>query len=256
VARIQKDAQDALASDPQVALELYRRAAELQPEEPTYAMGQAMALDQLERTTEAAQLLATLAGKVKEQPALLAEVVMDQADLALRLQNLDEARRYLEQVLSLAPSPELTRSAQIKLASLDSPSRLRTVELFFRARREELRLLYLARALEQAPKDPYFNYLLGRRLQQAGDPALAVEYLTQALTSGGPELPEAIRREALKLEVESSYLAGDCGAVRHEVGALPGFGPAFKAAAAEWVARCDFEDAAFHGPLVPRQAFR
>jgi tetratricopeptide (TPR) repeat protein len=256
VARLQKDAQDSLASDPQEALELYRRAAALQPEEPTYVMGQAMALDQLDRTTEAAQILATLAEKVKEQPALKAEVVMDQADMALRLQQLDEAKKYLEQVLALAPSPELTRSAQIKLASLDSPSRLKTVESFFRARKEELRVIYLARALESAPKDPYFNYLLGRRLQQAGDPALSLEYLHQALTTGGSELSEAIRRETLKLLVETSYLAGDCGAVRHEVGALPDFGPAFKASATEWVARCDFEDAAFQGPLVPRQAFR
>ncbi len=256
VARIQKDAQDALSSDPQEALELYRRAATLQPEEPTYVMGQAMALDQLDRTTEGAQLLATLAEKVKEQPALEAEVVMDQADLALRLQHLDEAKKDLEQVLALAPSPELTRAAQIKLAAMDSPSRLKTVESFFRARKEELRVLYLARALEATPKDPSFNYLLGRRLQQSGDPALSVEYLQQALTSGGSELPEAIRREALKLLVETSYLAGDCGAVRHEVGALPDFGPAFKKAAAEWVARCDFEDAAFQGALVPRQAFR
>jgi len=258
VARLQKVAQEALASDPREALELYRRATELQPEEPTYPMGQALALDQLDRTTEAAQVLATLAAqpKVKEQPALEAEVVMDQADMALRLERLEEAKGYLERVLSLAPSPELTRSAQIKLASLDSPSRLSTVERFFRSRKEELRLLYLSRALETAQKDPYLHYLLGRRLQQVGDPTLAVEHISRALAAGGEALPEAIRREALKMRVESSYLAGDCGAVRHEVGALPDFGPAFRKAADEWQARCDFEDAAFHGPLVPRQAFR
>jgi tetratricopeptide (TPR) repeat protein len=258
VARIQKTAQGALASDPQEALELYRRAAELQPEEPTYPMGQALALDQLDRTTEAAQLLATLAAKpkVKEHPALEAEVVMDQADMAMRLQKLDEARGYLERVLSLAPGPELTRSAQIKLASLDSPSRLSTVERFFRSRREELRLLYLSRALEMAQTDPYLHYLLGRRLHQVGDPTLAMEHISRALASSSEPLPEAIRREALKMLVEASYLAGDCGAVRHEVGALPDFGPAFRKAAEEWKARCDFEDAAFHGPLVPRKAFR
>jgi hypothetical protein len=78
-------------------------------------MGQALALDQLDRTAEAAQILATLAAtpKVKEQPALEAEVVMDQADMALRLEQLDAAQQYLERVLALAPSPELTRSAQI-----------------------------------------------------------------------------------------------------------------------------------------------
>lgn len=258
VARLQKDAQDALASDPQEALDLYRRAAQLQPDEPTYVMGQALALDQLDRTTEAAQILATLAGtaKVKQHPALEAEVVMAQADMALRLQQLDVTKQYLERVLALAPSPELTRSAQIKLASLDSPSRLNTVERYFRSRKDELRLLYLSRALETAPKDPYLNYLLGRRLQQVGDPILAVEFISRALASTGEELPEAIRREALKMMVESSYLAGDCGAVRHELGALPDFGPAFRKAADEWGARCDFEDAAFHGPLVPRQPFR
>lgn len=258
VARIQKTAQEALASAPQEALELYRRATELQPEEPTYPMGQALALDQLDRTTEAAQVLATLAAqpKVKEQPALEAEVVMDQADMSLRLERLDEAKRFLERVLSLAPSPELTRSAQIKLASLDSPSRLSTVERFFRSRKEELRLLYLSRALETARTDPYLNYLLGRRLQQVGDPTLALEYISRALGNTTELLPEAIRREALKMMVESSYLAGDCGAVRHEVGALPDFGPAFRKAAEEWQARCDFEDAALHGPLVPRKAFR
>jgi tetratricopeptide (TPR) repeat protein len=258
VARLQQNAQDALASDPQEALELYRRAAELQPEEPTYPMGQALALDQLDRTTEAAQLLATLAAqpKVKEQPALEAEVVMDQADMALRLERLDEARGYLDRVLSLAPSPELTRSALIKLAALPIPSRLTTVERFFRSRKEELRLLYLSRALQTASGDPYMNYLMGRRLQQVGDPTLAVEHITRALEIVGEPLPGPIRQEALKMLVESSYLAGDCGAVRHEVGALPDFGPAFRKAADEWSARCDFEDAAFHGPLVPRKAFR
>jgi len=159
-------------------------------------------------------------------------------------------------VLTLAPSPELTRSAQIKLASLDSPSRLKTVESFFRAKKEELRVMYLTRALQVDPKDPYFNYLLGRRLQQSGDPSLSVAYLQKSLAKEGPALPEAIHREALKLLVETSYLAGDCGAVRHEVGALPDFGPAFKASATEWVARCDFEDGAFQGPLVPRQEQR
>jgi tetratricopeptide (TPR) repeat protein len=200
VARLQKNAQGSLASDPQEALDLYRRAAQLQPEEPTFVMGQALALDQLDRTTEAAQILATLAesAKVKEQPALEAEVVMDQADMALRLQQLDAAKQYLERVLALAPSPELTRAAQIKLASLDSPSRLNTVERYFRSKREELRLLYLSRALETAQKDPYFNYLLGRRLQQVGDPLLAMEHISRALTTTGEALPDAIRREAAR----------------------------------------------------------
>ena len=56
--------------------------------------------------------------------------------------------------------------------------------------------------------------------------------------------------------MQSAYLAGDCGAVRHEAGALPDFGPAFRAVATEWVERCDFEDTHYGGPLVPRETFR
>ncbi|MDY7225403.1 hypothetical protein [Hyalangium rubrum] len=257
VARLQEDARDALVSDPQDALERYQRAAKLQPEEPGYVIGQAAAMDQLDRTADAAKLLATLAERVKDQPAMEAEVAMDQAEMALRLEKLDEARAHLERVLALAPSPELARGAHIRLAALESPSLLRAVESFFRSTRDELRLLQLSRALELNPKEPYLLYLLGRRVQQVGGaPGMAVEYTSRSLAVGGPTLPEPIRREALRSLVEASYLAGDCGAVRHEVGALPDFGPAFKAAALEWMARCDFEDGAFQGPLVPRQAFR
>lgn len=255
VARLYEDARESLASDPDEALKLYRRAAELQPEEPNYVIGQAAALDQLDRTAEAAQVLAALAERSKEQPALEAEVAMDQADMALRLERLDEARRFLERVLALAPSPELERTAQVKLSALDSPARLETIERYFRDPREELRLLWLSRALVVEPREPYLHYLLGRRLQQADAPGLAMEHLQRSLEAE-QRLPEALRREALRLRIETAYLAGDCGAVRHEVGALPDFGPAFKAAATEWAARCDFEDGAFGGPLVPRQAFR
>ncbi len=256
VARLDEKARAALLSDPQEALELFTRAAKLQPEEPNFPIGQAAALDQLDRASEAAQVLSALAEKTKDQPAMLAEVAMDQAEVALRLEKLDEAKQHLERVLALAPSPELERGAHIRLAALESPSLLRAVELFFRSPKEELRLLRLARALEAAPQQPYLHYLLGRRVQLVGEPSMAVEYLQRGLALGGPGQPEAIRRETLRLLVEASYLAGDCGAVRHEVGALPDFGPAFKAAALEWVARCDFEDATFQGPLVPRQAFR
>jgi tetratricopeptide (TPR) repeat protein len=256
VARLDEQARTSLVSDPQESLELFTRAAKLQPEEPNFPIGQAAALDQLDRTAEAAQVLAALAEKTKEQPAMLAEVAMDQAEMALRLEKLDEARQHLERVLALAPSPELERGAHIRLAAIESPSLLRAVELYFRSPREELRLLRLSRALEADPKQPYLNYLLGRRVQQVGDPTMSLEYLQRGLSLGGPGLPESIRRETLRLLVESSYLAGDCGAVRHEVGALPDFGPAFKAAAVEWLARCDFEDATYQGPLVPRQAFR
>ena len=255
VARIQEEARDFLASDPQQALELYQRAVKLQPQEYAWRMGEAAALERLERVDEASRVLAALAGteQVKSQGALQAEVALAQADVATQRGQSAEARAHLERVLALATGPEVTRTAQVKLAALDSPERAGPLTFYFRDRREELRLLRLATGLERLPRDPYLHYLLGRRLHQVGDPARALPHLTRALEG---ELPEAIRREALRLRVESAYLAGDCGAVRHEVGVLPDLGPAFKATASEWQARCAFEDTVFRGPLVPRETLR
>jgi tetratricopeptide (TPR) repeat protein len=253
VARLQEEARDFLASDPQQALELYQRAARLQPQEPSFLLGQATALDRLERSEEASQVLVALAEQVKGQPALEADVALAQADAASRQGLKEQARAFLERALALAPSPEVTRTAQVKLAALESEARAAPIQAYFRERHEELRLLRLATALEATPKDPYLHYLLGRRLRQVDAPAPALHHLTRALE--GP-LPEAIRREALKVRLEAAFLAGDCGAVRHEAGALPDFGPAFRAVATEWMERCDFEDRHFGGPLVPRDSFR
>ncbi|WNG35280.1 hypothetical protein F0U61_17620 [Archangium violaceum] len=253
VARLQDEARDLLASDPQQALELYQRAADLQPQEPSFQLGQASALDRLERQDEASQVLGKLAEQVKGQPALEAEVTLAQSDVVSRRGNKEQARALLDRVLALSPSPEVTRTAQVKLAALESEARAAPIHAYFREHHEELRLLRLASALETAPKDPYLHYLLGRRLLLVDAPAEALLHLSRALEG---ELPDAIRREALRLRVQAAYLAGDCGAVRHEVGALPNQGPAFRAITSEWAERCDFEDQHFGGPLVPRDAFR
>ncbi|NTX04209.1 tetratricopeptide repeat protein [Myxococcus sp. CA040A] len=254
VARLTESARASLVGDPADALERYTRAASLQPEEPSFRLGEAAALSALERYDEATTVLSTLAHQVKAQAVTAAEVAMARADVEARRQQPEQARRYLDEVLSLDATPELTRTAQVKLAALDSTARREAIDAYFQSTREELRLLMLTRALQAVPQDAYLNYLLGRRLQQVGSPVLAGEYLQRALADGS--LPEALRREALRVKVEAAYLAGDCGAVRHEVGVLPDFGTAFKATAQEWRERCDFEEKTFQGPLVPRQAFR
>jgi tetratricopeptide (TPR) repeat protein len=253
VARIQEEARDYLSSDPQQALELYQRAARLQPHEPSWRLGEATALDRLERTDEASQVLASLSEQVRGQAALEAEVALAQADAASEQGLREQARHHLERVLSLASSPEVTRTAHVKRAALDSEARAGPIRSYFRDTHRELRLLRLAQGLAQAPEDPYLHYLLGRRLHQVSAPVLALSHLARALEG---ELPEALRREALRLRLEAAYLAGDCGRVRHETGTLPDFGPGFRAQASEWLERCDFEDGVFRGPLVPRDAFR
>lgn len=254
VARLQDEARDSLAGEPERALELYQRAAQLQPQEPSFLLGEATALDKLERPDDAAKLLATLAEQVKGQPAQEAEVALAQAGVASRPGHEAQARAFLEHVLALAPSPEVTRTAQVKLAALELPARAPAIQSYFREEHEELRLLRLAVALEALPQDPYLHYLLGRRLLQQDAPLEALPHLGEALRQG--PLPDALHREAVRLKVQAAYLAGDCGTVHHEVGALPDWGPAFRASTSEWAERCDFEQAHFQGPLVPREAFR
>ncbi|MBZ4396967.1 hypothetical protein [Myxococcus sp. AS-1-15] len=254
VARLTEPARASLVTDPSDALERYTRAATLQPEEPAYRLGEAAALSALERYDEATTVLTTLAGKVKGQNVSEAEVAMALADVETRRERPEQARAHLDTVLTLDATPDLTRTAQVKLAALESTARRAGIDAYFLAPKEELRLLLLSRALQALPSDPYLNYLLGRRLQQVGSPVLAGESLQRALSDDS--LPLSLRREALRLKVEASYLSGDCGAVRHEVGVLPDFGTAFKATALEWVERCDFEEKTFRGVLVPRQAFR
>jgi hypothetical protein len=65
-----------------------------------------------------------------------------------------------------------------------------------------------------------------------------------------------VKREAWRLLVSGHYQAGDCAAVRNDLGRMPDLAPAVRAEVTEWQARCDFEGRVFTGPLVPRGPFR
>jgi hypothetical protein len=106
--------------------------------------------------------------------------------------------------------------------------------------------------LAREAKDPYANYLVGRRLTMVGAPKLALPYLAATLEA---ELPDSIRRETLRLQLQAAFISGDCAAVRDLVGRLPDLGAAFKGAAADWVSRCAFEEQHFNGALVPESPF-
>jgi tetratricopeptide (TPR) repeat protein len=254
VARLEEQAREASGGDPGEALRLYQRAATLQPEEPRYQLGVARALEQLDRAPEARAALEALAARVAPEPVLAAEVALAQADLAVELKAGEEARAHLERVVGFKPGPELVRGALVRRAALDSPALAAPVRSYFRDLREDLRLWRLGRALAAQPGEPYLNYLLGRRLVQSGAPVEAAGHLTRALL--GEPLPEPLHREALRLRLQASYLAGDCAAVRTDAGALPGLGEGFATEAREWVARCDFEQQAFAGALVPSESLR
>jgi hypothetical protein len=124
---------------------------------------------------------------------------------------------------------------------------------FFDASSDELRLWVLERARESAPEDGVVNYLLGRRLLAVGLPAEAADALGRALSA---TLPEQVNREAWRLLVSAHYRAGDCGAVRSDLGRMPDLSEPLRAEVTEWQARCTFEEQTFNGPLVPRGPFR
>ena len=159
----------------------------------------------------------------------------------------------LQRTASLRPGRDLEREAEVKRVAL-SDARLRPMlHAFFDASSEELRLWALQRARETAPDDGVVNYLLGRRLLAVGLATEAAEALARALSA---TLPEQVNREAWRLLVSAHYRAGDCAAVRSDLGRMPDLSEALRAEVTEWQARCVFEERAFNGPLVPSGPFR
>jgi tetratricopeptide (TPR) repeat protein len=252
VAGLAVKAQQLLWADPARALELYRRCAELQPEEPSFRIGEAQALRRMERLPEADQVLRTLAGKVQDTPSLAAQVALVRADLLWR-EKPQAAREVLERSLKLSPGPALTRTAQVRLAAIDHPESAPSVSAYFAPLQEDLKLWRLQEAVNAHPDDAVGRYLLGRRLvaDEVGPEALA-----NLSSARAHPLPPEVEREALRLELLAGYLAGDCGHVRTLAQTAPRTEPAFAQTVEEWVARCDFEQTQYGGALVPRGAFR
>jgi hypothetical protein len=141
----------------------------------------------------------------------------------------------------------------VKRAALAQPRVRPALHAFFDAGSEDLRLWALERAREASPEDGVVNYLLGRRLLAVGLPGESAEALGRALSA---TLPEQVNREAWRLLVSAHYRAGDCAAVRADVGRMPDLSDAVRTEVTEWQARCAFEERAFNGPLVPRGPFR
>jgi hypothetical protein len=191
--------------------------------------------------------------RLQSQPALLSNVLMARVDLAHRAKDDARAEKHLEALLKLHPSPSLERAAHLKLAALRSADVGAALWAYFGAQQDDLRLFFLQRGHARAPNDPSVNYLLGRRLEQLGAARYAVPHLTTAL---GKELPDSLRRETLRLQLQALYLMGDCAGVRDWAGRLPPLGAAFQQNAAEWVDRCTFEEKTYKSPLVPEEPFR
>jgi tetratricopeptide (TPR) repeat protein len=253
VAVLLDEARTAAPANPGLALQLVRACTRLQPEEPDYLLTEATLLRRLDRPSEAAEALDRAEALVAGRPALEAQVALARADLAWSTGDLQAAGAALQQVASLHPGRDVEREAQVKRAAL-SDARVRpALHAFFDSGSDELRLWTLERAREAAPEDGVVNYLLGRRLLALGIPAEAAEALGRAVSGS---LPEQVTQEAWRLLVSAHYRAGDCAAVRSDLGRMPDLSESVRLEVTEWQARCVFEERAFNGPLVPRGPFR
>ncbi|HVP62761.1 MAG TPA: hypothetical protein VMT11_19550 [Myxococcaceae bacterium] len=253
VAGLAEEARAAASTNPSRALQLLRACARLQPTEPDFLLAEASLLRRMERPAEAAEALERADALVSGRPSLEAQVALARADLAWSNGDLQSAGAALQQATSLRPGRDLEREAEVKRAALSDDRVRPALHAFFDASTDELRLWALERAREVAPEDGVVNYLLGRRLLALGIPGEAGEALTRALSA---TLPEQVSREAWRLLVAAHYRAGDCAAVRSDLGRMPDLSDAVRAEVTEWQARCAFEERTFNGPLVPRGPFR
>jgi tetratricopeptide (TPR) repeat protein len=253
VASLKAKAEETLQGDPEEASRLFKRCREIQPDEPGHYLGEARALMKMDQSAQALELLKTLEPKVEPHPQLKAETFMAEADASWLLQRPEATAQLLEKVISLKPSASVLRTAHVKLSASDGSAVSAAVWGYFQPGQDELKLLRLREAVGVAPDDVALNYLLGRRLEQAHAPNLAVAYLTRALMK---DLPDSLRRESLRLKVQAEYESGDCNAVTQTLGELPGYGTAFKEWMLEWKARCEFELKKYPKLLSPEEPFR
>jgi len=253
VAVLAEEARSAASSDPSRALQLLRTCERLQPAEPDFLLAQASILRRMDRSTEALEALDRTESLVSGRPSLEGQVAVARADILWGIGDLQGAGAALQQAESLRPGRELEREAEVKRTALADARVRPLLRTYFDATSDELRLYALERAREMAPEDGVVNYLLGRRLLAVGSPAEAAAALGRAVST---TLPEQVTREAWRLLVSAHYRAGDCAAVRSDLGGMPDLSDAIRAEVTEWQARCEFEERTFHGPLVPRGPFR
>ncbi|MBI5478338.1 MAG: hypothetical protein HY906_05745, partial [Deltaproteobacteria bacterium] len=98
-------------------------------------------------------------------------------------------------------------------------------------------------AIAKEEGQPLVAYLLGRRLHGDGAHGDALVWL-DAVLAAGDAVPPSIRREALRLAIESAYGADKCLRVRELAREATTYGTAFARRAGDWVARCEHDETA------------
>lgn len=230
---------DAAGAEPSRARALLARCRALQPDEPSHALAEAQLLRRLSETEAARRVLDAELQRLEQEPTPWADAALERADLAQEEGDLVTATRLWRRVLERQVSPAMDRTATVRLDG----QALEAVRRYFAPGDDGVKLLLLRDAVAADPGAWSARYLLGRKLQQAREPALALPVLEQLLAE---PLPPAIKRESARLAQEAAFELGRCDALARWA-ATGDFGPAFAARAADWVERCAF---AWPTPMV------
>ncbi len=233
VGRLSAQAGALMPTDPQRAKELLARCRTLQPDEPSHALAEAGALRRLSEEEASRKLLDAELQRLEAEPAPWAEAALARADLAQEEGDRETATALWKRILERQISPAMERTSQVRLDGLEVDA----VQRFFRPGDDDVKAFLLGEASRAHPESWAVRYLLGRRLQQAGESATALPVLDQLLNEG--RLPDAVAKETTRLAIEAAFSLGRCDEVKRWA-SRSRFGPAFDARAADWVERCAF----------------
>ena len=163
---------------------------------------------------------------------------------------LDVARLQFRELLLLQPDLATQRSAEVHLASFDTPVAVQPVLTYFAHPEREDALLNLRELSDAQPAFAPAKYLLGFRLTHADLSDHALAYLAPDSIEALRTLP-ATHDEALRLRARDHALLHACHAVADDASQLLHATPAAAAFFADWRARCEFEVGQGWKPLPP-----
>lgn len=219
------------------ALEVLSRCSTVQPDEPSHVLARASTLRRLGRDDDAKQVLEQLEARVKEAPSIWAETALALADLAITRGDDATARALLERIIELRVSPSMDRTARVRLHALETTGTVRAaLNGYFTFDADTEQVHWLERAHAEQPLEPFVAYLLARKLYLEDVFGEALPVLEAARAD--PTLPQSLRRETLKMMVESSYGVGDCERVKALAAEAKTVSGPFGAWADDWVERC------------------
>jgi tetratricopeptide (TPR) repeat protein len=207
IADLAVEAGDALrAGDPARAAELYGRCSVLDEGEPAHLRSRAVALARAGDVPGIEAIVARLATHPGATDPLRAEVLDALGDARAHHEDWAGAALAYRAAAALLADRDAARSLAVKLEAVADPVLARAV-LPYLARGTDARLFAVRDLLDQRPDYATGHYLVGRRLWQRDEPALALPYLDRALSLPlpAPVVREARRVRALCLLALSRY---------------------------------------------------